>query len=109
MVLHQFPTMYVDESFTNVGRPTSYIRTARDCMIEFKCRSRVIEFIKVMHKAGIILCVKKNVAPLNSSVNNMIEFHLLQYTNVGRRTSYIGLNMGTVAEMRQVRHTRTIC
>ena len=33
MILHQLPSMYINQSFTNVGRRTSHIRVGRNVRV----------------------------------------------------------------------------
>ena len=41
-------------------------------MMKFKCRSSVVEFIKIMHESRVILCVQKYIASVNSFVDYMV-------------------------------------
>src|SRR2546425_294833 len=90
MILHQFPSVYVDEPFTNVGRSTSYIRCSRYRMMKFKRRSRIIELVEIMNKARVILCVKKYIPSVYTLIDHVVKLHHINIPHVGRRTSYMG-------------------
>lgn len=75
MVLHQLPSVYINQSFANVGRTTSYIRGTGSSMMKFECRGCIVEFVQIMHETCAVLIVEKDRAPVNALVDYMIELH----------------------------------
>jgi len=69
--------MYVDYSFTNVGRRTSYIRGTRYRMMKFECRGVVVEFIEIMYETCVILRIQKYISFVDAMIHNMIKLHKL--------------------------------
>jgi len=75
--------MYVNQPFTYVGRRTSHICFGGLCTNKFLGWSGVVELVEIVHEAGIVLSIKKYFAPINSSIDHMVQLHTLSINPCG--------------------------
>ncbi len=72
MILHETPSVDVDESFSNVGvYETPYFAGGA----HMGSKLPIIELEEVVHKSDTILVIFKNIPSIHTPIECMINFH----------------------------------